>query len=699
MPGTIQLSVLGRVDLDGSHRATVETVSDEDAALLGPVDGRPAFAILRAGDRSCTVIVSEVARGRAGRISVDRYKAWHLGVRDGETVTVEPVRPAPALRVDLHAPASFPRADSVRFIGKPLVTGEKTAVFTFSGEARPVTVTATAPPGHVVVTPATDVRISSVQAGEIPVTWKDIGGLGREVGRVRETIEYSLKYPDLFRTLGVSQPRGIILHGPPGTGKTLIARALAGEVGARFYSISGPEIYSKWYGKSEENLRNVFDDAVRNAPSIVVIDELDALVPARDRTHGDQEQRIVATFLTQMDGLREMRDVVVVGTTNRLDAIDPALRRGGRFEHEIHVGVPDAAGRREILSIHTRRMPLDGSVDLDEIAQKTVGFVGADLAMLSREAAYCALRRVLPPGSLEAGSPPPAAAGDIRVGRADFLGALKTVPPSGLKEFAIEIPRAGWQDVGGLDHVKRILVENIALAAVRREAFRKAGIRPARGILLHGPPGTGKTLLARAVAGECGANFISIKGPEIRSRWLGESEARIRLAFTKARQVAPCVVFLDEIEAAVPARGMDPHGSMDGIVDQILAEMDGIDSGEGVWVIGATNRIDRLDPAVLRPGRFDLIVEIPLPDAAARRSILGIHLAGKALAADVDLDAFAIVTEGFSGAEIAEACRSAAWEALRESAFDAERLEIGSRHLETSVHGLRGRPGAKGGRP
>ncbi len=684
MAEAVQLKAYGRVDLDGTHRAVVEA-DWPDIPEAGD-DSQTTYLELDSGGESCAVLLAGHRSAKEGRIFLDRHKLWHLGIRDGDPVSVRVAAPGQASKVVLRVPPNFTKRDVVRFIGKPLTRGEKTALYTFGGEARLVEVAEAGPGRIVVVTPSSDVRTTSSRTEDVPVTYADIGGLDREVERIREVVEYPFRFPELFQHLGVSPPRGIILHGPPGTGKTLIARALANESGARFFSVSGPEIYSKWYGKSEENLRNIFAGAVRDAPSIVVIDELDALVPIREKTHGDQEQRIVATFLTQMDGLKEMKDVVVVGTTNRIDAIDPALRRAGRFEQEVHIGVPDESGRREILAIHTRRMPLGPDVDLGVAASRTSGFTGADLATLCREAAYSALRRVFPGLSAQGGEPE--GLDRLEVCQADFEQALSAVPPSALKEFLVEIPAAGWDDVGGHAETKRLLAENICHSRDRREAFRRAGIEPARGILLYGPPGTGKTLLARAVASECGAHFIALRGPEIRSRWLGESEERIRQLFKKARSVAPCVIFIDEIDALVPARGA-PSGSSDGVVNQLLAEMDSIEGETGVSIVGATNRIGIMDPAVLRPGRFDCLVEVGLPDERDRREIFSVHVRGKPLAHDVDLARLAALSKGLSGAQVAEICRLAAWSALRQAGFEAEGLVVAASHFADALERVR----------
>lgn len=668
------LRVFGRVDLDGTHRAVFDT---DDGVRDN--SGEEIYLEL-SNDRGAICCMSrKVPSGGGGRILVDRYKLWNLDLKDGDQVAARVIDPPAAGRIVLRTGSEVTPRDAVRFIGKPLRTGERTAFFNFSGEPRLFTISAAEPEGIVRVTAATEIAMAESPGEEALVSYKDIGGLSREIKQIREIVEYPLRFPEIFEHLGVTPPRGIILHGPPGTGKTLIARALANEVGARFYTISGPEVYSKWYGRSEQNLRNIFEDAVRNAPAVVVIDELDALVPRRDRTHGDQEQRIVATFLTQMDGLKELRDVVVVGTTNRINWIDPALRRGGRFEREILVGVPDPGGRQEILEIHTRRMPVEEDIDLKAVAERAGGFVGADLASLCREAAYNALRRSASPEVFEEGGPMNAE--NIRVKRADFDAALRTVPPSAGREFTLEVPPVTWEDVGGLEETKRILIENISHGITRREAFDRVGVRPASGILLYGPPGTGKTLLARAVACECGANFIAVKGSEIRRKWLGESEDQVRFLFARARLLAPCVIFFDEIDTALPVRGRDITGTSDSIVNQILAEMDGIEDLNDVFVMGATNRIDALDPAALRPGRFDFQVEIPLPDIESRKAIFEVHFRSKPLGKDVDPGALARDTEGFSGAQIAEVCREAALMALRHSDYDPERVVVEARFL------------------
>ncbi len=675
-----ELAAFGRVDLDGTHRAVIES-SHPDFASSPGTDGT-VYLKLTFNGRSCGCLLAKVVAGEENRVYLDRFKQWHLNVEDGQPIAVEQFTPRPCTRLALRVPSDFSERDAIRFIGKPISQNERTALFSFSGQTRPMVVTAVSPEEIVLVSSETEITTTALQAQGAPTTYRDIGGLRREVTLIREVIEYPIRYPDVFKHLGVTPPKGIILHGPPGTGKTLIAKALANEVGAQFYAISGPEIYSKWYGKSEETLRNLFEEAVKHAPSIVVIDELDALVPRRETTHGDQEQRIVATFLAQMDGLKELKDVVVVGTTNRIDAIDPALRRGGRFEYEVNISVPDAAGRKQILEIHTRQMPLSDEVELERIAEETTGYVGADLASLCRESAYNALRRAIAARAadgqaLDLGE-------QITIGQSDFDAAVATVPPSAAKEFAFEIPKITWDDVGGMSQIKQLLTENISFAIKRQQAFVKAGVKPASGVLLHGPSGTGKTLLAQAVAHECNASFIAIKGPQLRSKWTGTAEEKIRTIFKKARTLSPCVIFFDEIDATVPLRGRDITGYTDSITNQILSEMDGIESGKGLFVLGATNKLRALDPALLRPGRFDHVIEVPLPDLASRRAILAVHTKRKTLHPEVDLNQWAGDTEGLSGADIAEICRGAAWMALREAGFDADEVVLTTAHFQAS---------------
>ena len=484
-----------------------------------------------------------------------------------------------------------------------------------------------------------------------------IGGLGERMERIRELVELPLQKPEVFERLGIKPPTGVLLHGPPGCGKTLIARTLAKIAGVRFFSISGPEIINKYYGESEARLRKLFDQAQREAPAILFIDEIDALAPKRDQSFGDLEKRVVAQLLTLMDGLDDRGQVIIIGATNRPNALDPALRRPGRFDREIEIPVPDQQGRREILEIHTQPMPLTKGVDLNDMARRTHGFVGADLAALCKEAALQALRRVLkktPVTQLDSGS--------IKVGLPDFAAAFREVEPSALRETVISVPNVKWEEVGGLSAVKSRLIEAVEWPLRYGHLFAQAGLRPSRGILLVGPPGCGKTLLAKALATESQANFVAMKGADLHSKYVGESEQRLRDIFRKARQAAPCILFFDELDAFLPARGMmglDAAVS-ERILAQFLVEMDGIEELKGVLVLGATNRVDRLDEAILRPGRFDEIVKFAPPDSMEREEILKIHLKQKPLSDEVDANYLAGLTEGWSGAELSAACNRAA---------------------------------------
>ncbi|EQB67351.1 MAG: hypothetical protein AMDU2_EPLC00005G0187 [Thermoplasmatales archaeon E-plasma] len=502
------------------------------------------------------------------------------------------------------------------------------------------------------------------------ISYEDIGGLSDQLGKVREIIELPLKHPELFERLGIRPPKGVLLYGPPGTGKTLIARAVANESGANFFSINGPEIMSKYYGQSEQKLREIFTEAENKEPSIIFIDEIDSIAPKREEVQGEVERRVVAQLLTLMDGLKERGHVIVIGATNRIDAVDPALRRPGRFDREINIGVPDKKGRREILNIHSRAMPLGMDEErkskfLDEIADMTYGFVGADLAALSRESAMNALRRYLPEIDLDKPIPTEILE-KMAVTEDDFLEALKSIEPSSLREVTVEIPNVHWDDIGGLDDVKRELRESVELPLQKPEIFKNLGIRAPKGFLLYGPPGVGKTLLAKAVANESNANFISVKGPEVLSKWVGESEKAVREIFKKAKQVAPTIVFLDEIDSIAPRRGSTgDSGVTERIVNQLLTSMDGIEVLQGVVVVGASNRPDILDSALLRAGRFDKMIYIPPPDAEGRLKILKVHTKNMPLASDVDLKKLANIGEGYVGADLENLVREAGMIAYR----------------------------------
>ncbi|RLE78944.1 MAG: AAA family ATPase [Thermoprotei archaeon] len=532
-------------------------------------------------------------------------------------------------------------------------------------------VVATSPAGAVQVDETTDLSIRpkpEYPELAIPkVTYEDIGGLEEAKRKVREMVELPLKYPEIFERLGVEPPKGVLFYGPPGTGKTLLAKALANETGAYFIAINGPEIISKYYGESEAKLREIFEQAKKNAPAIIFIDEIDAIAPRREEV-GEVERRIVAQLLTLMDGLEERGQVVVIAATNRINDVDPALRRPGRFDREIYFPVPDKKARKEILMIHTRNMPLADDVNLDEIADMTHGYTGADLAALCREAAMIALRRIIPRIDFSKRELSPEILSEVKVTRSDFIKALGEVQPTALREVYVEIPEVRWEDIGGLEKVKQMVREAVEWPIKHPEFFKEMGIDPPKGVLLYGPPGCGKTLLAKAAATESGANFISIKGPEILSKWVGESEKAVREIFARAKQVAPCIVFFDEIDSIAPRRGTrTDSGVTDRIVNQLLTEMDGIEKLEGIVVLAATNRPDIVDPALLRPGRFDRIIYVPQPDYAARLEILKIHTRKMPLDADVDLGKIARITELYSGADLAALCREAAMTALREA--------------------------------
>jgi transitional endoplasmic reticulum ATPase len=551
-----------------------------------------------------------------------------------------------------------------------------------------------------VVTHQTSIELSEkpeeVVETKIPrIAYEDIGGLTNEIQKVREMIELPLKHPELFERLGVEAPKGVLLHGPPGTGKTLLAKAVASETESTFYSISGPEIVSKFYGESEERLREIFKEAEENAPSIIFIDEIDSIAPKREEATGEVERRIVAQLLSVMDGLKERGNVVVIGATNRPNALDPALRRGGRFDREIEIGIPDQKGRFEVLQIHSRGMPLDESVKLEEVAVSTHGFVGADIESLVKESAMKALRRILPEIDLEVESIPAEILEKIVVTKKDFTEALGEIEPSALREVFIEVPNVSWEDVGGLEDIKRELRESIEWPLRYPEIYEKLKASNPKGILLYGPPGTGKTLLAKAVANESESNFISIKGPEFLSKWVGESEKAVRETFRKARQASPAIVFLDELDAVVPARGLgaDSHVT-ERVVSQILTELDGLEELNNVVVIAATNRPDIIDPALLRPGRFDKIIEVPPPDEKARESIFKIHLKGKPIHKDVIVKDLAKETDGFSGADITAVVSEATGLAIRQfvenGEKDLEKVQLKKGHFTKALKKLKG---------
>jgi transitional endoplasmic reticulum ATPase len=527
------------------------------------------------------------------------------------------------------------------------------------------------------------------------ISYEDIGGLKGQVDKIREMIELPLKYPELFERIGIDPPRGVLLHGPPGTGKTLIAKAVAQETDANLFFISGPEIVGKYYGESEARLREIFAEAQRNAPAIIFIDEIDAIAPKREDVGGDKqvERRIVAQLLSIMDGLKDRGQVIVIATTNIPNSLDPALRRPGRFDREIVIPIPDRDGRREILEIHTRGMPLSADVDLDELANITHGYVGADLAALCRESAMHALRKVLPEIDFTKREIPYEIISSLMIGKENFMNAFREIEPSALREVFVEIPNVGWDDVGGLTGVKKEIQEAIELPLKRADIYAYAGVKPPKGILLYGPPGTGKTLIAKAIAHETESNFISIKGPQLLSRFVGESERGIRDIFKKARQAIPCIIFFDEIDAIAPVRGgRSDTGVTERVIAQLLTEMDGLEELNGVTVLAASNRIDMIDPALLRAGRFDLLIELPFPDETGRLEIFKVHTRKRPLAEDVVLDDHLKETEGFTGAEIEAVCNRAAILAIREFLKieqDQAAFVIHSSHFSRAIEDVR----------
>jgi len=550
-------------------------------------------------------------------------------------------------------------------------------------------VLSTTPRGVVHIDENTEIELrpeyeEPAQARRADVTYDDVGGMAQTIDQLREMVELPLRYPELFQRLGVDPPKGVLLHGPPGTGKTRLARAVANESDANFFLVNGPEIMGSAYGESEKRLRDVFEEANKSAPSIVFIDEIDSIAPKRGQVTGEAEKRLVAQLLTLMDGLEARANVVVIAATNRPDAIDEALRRPGRFDREIVVGVPDERGRREILGIHTRGMPLGDRVDLNELARTTYGFVGADLAALGREAAIEAVRRIMPRLNLEERTIPTEVLETLAVTREDFLEALKRVQPSAMREVMVQAPQVRWDDVGGLDEAQMRLKEGVELPLKDPDAFRRLGIRPAKGFLLYGPPGTGKTLLAKAVAREAEANFIATKSSDLLSKWYGESEQQIARLFARARQVAPCVIFIDELDSLVPARGggLGEPQATERVVNTILAELDGLEELQSVVVIGATNRPNLIDPALLRPGRFDELVYVGVPDAPGRARILSIQTGKMPLASDVSLEDIAARTERYTGADLEDLVRRAGLVALRQS---LETREVTMAHFEEAL--------------
>lgn len=644
-----------------------------------------------------------------GIIRMDGFLRQNADVSLGDKVTIEKTEIKDAQKVTL-APTQTIRFSvgfgdflKRRLLGRPVTAGDRVVVGVL-GTTLPFTIGQTTPAGMVRIADFTKISVSEspVKPPEgIPsITYEDIGGLKDEVQKIREIIELPMKHPELFDRLGIEPPKGVLLHGPPGTGKTLIAKAVANETNAFFNPLNGPEIMSKFYGESEENLRKVFKDAEDNAPSIVFIDEIDAIAAKREEVHGEVERRVVAQLLSLMDGLTARGRVIVIGATNRPDALDPALRRPGRFDREIVIGVPNKDGRKEILQIHTRGMPIvtdsedkNEWVDLDRLADLSHGFVGADLESLCKEAAMNALRGIIDEIDLEKETVPPEILEKIKVTKKDFEEALKVAEPSALREVFVEIPNVGWADVGGLEDIKQELQESVEWPIKHPGAFTKMGIKPPRGVLVFGPTGCGKTLIGKAVAHESEANFISVKGPEILSKWVGESEKAVREIFKKAKQAAPCIVFFDEVDSIASVRGMETGARVgERVLNQLLTEMDGLEELHNVTVIAATNRPELLDPALVRPGRFDKVLLVQAPDDTARLKIFKVHTKNMPLDKTVDLDELVKNTGGYVGADIEALCREAALTAIRETLAgrgNLDKKKVTQKHFKGAMNKIR----------
>jgi transitional endoplasmic reticulum ATPase len=672
-----------------------------DPKVMEEMDLSTGDVIEISGKKKSYVLLWSSQRDDQGKklIRIDGYTRNNIGVGIDEIVTVRKVNVKKAEQVILAPTEELNIVGLEDYLPELLegrvVTRGDMIPLNIMGRRIGFAVTSTSPTDAAsLIDSNTEFIIGSVPkaaAKGVPrVSYEDIGGLKNEVQKVREMIELPLRHPEIFDRIGIEAPKGVLLHGPPGTGKTLLAKAVANETNANFFSISGPEIMSKFYGESEERLREVFKEAEENAPSIIFVDEIDSIAPKREEVSGDVEKRVVSQLLTLMDGIQSRGKLVVIGATNRPNAIDPALRRPGRFDREIDIGIPDEHGRLDILLIHTRGMPLTEDVNLESIAKVTHGFVGADLEALSKEAAMRSLRRILPEINLEQPKIPAEILNKIKITKQDFDEALRDVQPSAMREVLVQRPNVEWEDIGGLKQVKEELAEAIEWPLRHANLFAEANVEPPKGILLYGPPGTGKTMIAKAVAATSEANFISIKGPELISKWVGESEKGVREVFRKARQAAPCVVFFDELDAIAPRRGGSEGDShvTERVISQMLTELDGLEDLKGVVVIGATNRPDIIDEALLRPGRFDRMLEVPVPDKEARKHIFQIHTNKKPLDSDVNLDKLVEMTEGMTGADIAALVNAAAMTAIKEHVLQksGSKLKISMRHFDAALN-------------
>jgi transitional endoplasmic reticulum ATPase len=628
----------------------------------------------------CKVMPAYKEQRGLRRVQLDGICRENAGTALDELVSVRKVNCRPAERIVIAPMNIVPSDRDLKYIGGlldglPVLEGNRIRATLFGSRWADFRVQSASPKGPVLIMPATSLMVGQV-CEEKPgrsISYEDIGGLRPQLQRIRETIELPLRYPEVFERLGIDPPKGVLLYGPPGCGKTLVARAIAHETEAKFFSVSGPEVVHKFYGESEAHLRKIFADATRSGPSIIFLDEIDAIAPKREHTVGEVEKRIVAQLLALMDGLTRRQHVIVIGATNLPNVLDPALRRPGRFDREISIPIPDRRGRLEILEIHSRGMPLAGDVDRARVAEITHGFVGADLEALCREAAMICLRRIMPEIDFSLTSIPYERLSQLEVRMDDFVAALREVEPSALREVFIETPNVKWEDVGGMSGVRQRMREAVEWPLNYPELFAQAGIAPLKGILLTGPPGCGKTLLAKALASQSGINFISVKGPELLSKYVGESERALREIFHKARQAAPCMIFFDEIDSLAPARGNGAadSGVTERVLSQLLTELDGIEELKGVLVLAATNRPDRLDTALLRAGRLEETITFPLPGADDRKAILAVHLRGKPLATKLTLEELAARTENFSGAELAALCARAALSAVRRAVTGA----------------------------
>ena len=699
---------------EAKARDTGRGIARVDPEITEKLGFTPGDAIIINGKKktACLLWPGYPEERGTGVIRIDSTTRRNAGVSIDDKVTIQKATTGEAEKITLAPTENIRLVGGEEYLSQILegrvVTRGDIIELNVMGRKIDLVITKLSAKGEVaIIQRDTNIILSEkptkIETEKIPrIAYEDIGGLKDEIKQVREMIELPLKHPELFEKMGIEAPKGVLLHGPPGTGKTLIAKAVANESNANFLTLSGPEIMSKFYGQSEENIRKIFEEAIENSPSIIFIDEIDSIAPKREETHGDVERRVVAQLLALMDGLEERGKVIVIGATNRINAIDPALRRPGRFDREIEIGIPDRKGRREILEIHTRGMPLAEDVNLDKLAEITHGYSGADLEALCKEAAMRALRRIIPEIDLDADTIPTDILNKLEATGEDFYEAFKSMTPSAMREVVIETPNVTWDDIGGLHDAKQQLQEAVEWPLKYNEIFIHMDANPPKGILLYGPPGTGKTLLAKAVATESEANFISVKGPEFISKWVGESEKAVRETFRKARQAAPCIIFFDELDAIAPSRGSmmgDSHVT-ERVISQLLTELDGLEELRDVTVIAATNRPDMIDPALLRPGRFDKLIYIKPPDIEARKEILKIHLKKKPLADDVDIEEIAKKTEGYTGADIRAVCNEAVINSIREYINKHEKidkkqikkLKINMHHLNKALEKIKPMP-------